>query len=122
MSMQREEYWTELQTIGTTSILIEMTRFGLLWHGNAAIVKDGKRVDRNALAIAWGADRELVYQEVVKGAHYSLEHRQARKSKAPARTAANGMFVMGTWRSFAGQTQSTPARAGKKSRPVDDAS
>ena len=120
--MQREEYWTEVQTIGTTSILIEMTRFGLLWHGNAAIVKDGKRVDRNALAVAWGADREQVYQEVVKGAHYSLEHRQAHKSKAPTRTAANGMFVMGTWRSFAGQTQSTPARAGKKSRPVDDAS
>lgn len=122
MSMQREEYWTELQTIGTTSILIEMTRFGLLWHGNAAIVKDGKRVDRSALAIAWGADREQVYQEVVKGAHYSLEHRQARKSKAPARTAANGMFVMGTWRSFAGRPQDAQTHTGKKSHPLDDVS
>ena len=122
MSMQREEYWTELQTIGTTSILIELTRFGLLWHGNAAIVKDGKRVDRNALAVAWGADREQVYQEVMKGAHYSLEHRKSRKTKIPGQAETNGMFVMGTWRSFAGQVDNRPTRAQKKPRHLDDVS
>ena len=122
MSMQREEYWTELQTIGTTSILIELTRFGLLWHGNAAIVKGSKRVDRNALAVAWGADREQVYQEVMKGAHYSLAHRKSRTTRIPGEAESNGMFVMGTWRSFAGQEQKRTPRAQQKPRHLDDIS
>lgn len=107
MSMRREEYWTELHTFGTTTVIVEMTRFGLLWHGHAARVTDDKRIEPNALAVAWGADQEQVYQDVLKGAQYSLERRQ---SKAEARdtmrkqSASNGMYVMGTWRTFSGQT------------------
>lgn len=110
MSMKREEYWTELQTIGATSVLIEMTRFGLLWHGNATIVKDGKRIDSNALAIAWGADQNQVYRDVAQGAHYSLERRKSRQAKLPREAETRGMFVLGTWRSFSqhGDGKSTP--------------
>lgn len=103
MSINREEYWTELHTIGSTTIMIEMTRFGLLWHGHAAKVTDDKRIERNALAVAWGADQEHVYQEVLTGAHYALERRNTRNMKARQRKNTNGMYVMGCWRSFPGQ-------------------
>jgi hypothetical protein len=60
------DYFTETQTVGSTRILIEMTRFGLLWHGNAARLTDANHVERSALAVAWGADRNQVYQDVMR--------------------------------------------------------
>jgi hypothetical protein len=102
MSTPRTDYWTDLQTIGSTPVLIEMTRFGLLWHGHAAKLLEGSQIDRNALAIAWGADQDQVYQDVLRGACLSLEHRQNhnrpidRKPEKPD----DGMFVLGCWRSF----------------------
>ncbi len=102
MSTPRNDYWTDLQTIGTETVLIEMTRFGLLWHGHAARLIDGGNIDRNALAIAWGADQEQVYKDVLQGACLSMEHREHRSHPhgRPPETPANGMFVMGCWRSF----------------------
>ena len=60
------DYFTETQTVGSTRVLIEMTRFGLLWHGNAARLTPANQVERSALAVAWGADRNQVYQDVMR--------------------------------------------------------
>jgi hypothetical protein len=103
MSTRREEYWTELHTIGTTTVIVEMTRFGLLWHGHGARVTEDKRIEPNALAVAWGADQEQVYQDVLKGVRYSLERRQSKAEAKDAmrkESASNGLYVMGTWRKF----------------------
>lgn len=102
MSTRRSDYYTDIQTIDSTTVLIEMTRFGLLWHGHAARLLDGNQVDRNALAIAWGADKDQVFQDVLQGACLALEHREHHHQPGGQRprTPGNGMFVMGCWRSF----------------------
>ena len=102
MSTLRADYWTHVQDIGTITVMIEMTRFGLLWHGHAARLLTGNTIDRNALAIAWGADQDQVYQDVLKGACLALEHRenQGRPSVRTPQPPTDGMFVMGCWRSF----------------------
>jgi hypothetical protein len=102
MSTRHNDYWTDLQTIGSTTVLIEMTRFGLLWHGHAAKLLEGGHIDRNALAIAWGADQDQVFQDVLTGACISLEHREQRHQPSIRHSEhkGNGMFVMGCWRSF----------------------
>lgn len=100
-----KEYWTELHTIENTSFIIEMTRFGLLWHGHAARISKDKRIEPNALAVAWGADQQQVYQDVLDGAAYAVSERQRRADSQPytaQRTPRNGMYVMGTWRTFSG--------------------
>ncbi len=102
MSKSRADYWTKVQTVGSVTVLIEMTRFGLLWHGHAARLLEGNHIDRNALAIAWGADQDQVYQDVLSGAYLALEHREHPDQPLSQRPEppANGMFVMGTWRAF----------------------
>ncbi len=60
-----DDYWTETQDIGSVRVLIELTRFGLLWHGNAARLTASSQLERTALAVTWGADRDQVYQDVV---------------------------------------------------------
>jgi hypothetical protein len=66
MRRSDNDYFTETKTVGTTRVLIEMTRFGLLWHGNAARLTPANQVERSALAVAWGADRNQVYQDVMR--------------------------------------------------------
>ncbi|MAS32672.1 MAG: hypothetical protein CL610_01620 [Anaerolineaceae bacterium] len=109
MSTPRSDYWTELKTIHATTVLIEMTRFGLLWHGHAAKVLKGNQVDRNALAVAWGADKDQVYEDVLHGTLLSLEHRanSNQPSAKPIDPSGKGMFVMGCWRSFSGSPDRT---------------
>ena len=102
MSTPRADYWTNVQTIGSVTILIEMTRFGLLWHGHAAKLLDGSQIDRNALAIAWGADQDQVYEDVLRGTYLAMEHREHhnRPIGKPSENPSDGMFVLGCWRSF----------------------
>lgn len=103
MSTPRADYWTNVQTIGSVTILIEMTRFGLLWHGHAAKLLEGSQIDRNALAIAWGADQDQVYEDVLRGTYLALEHRENQNNRPtgkPTEHPSDGMFVMGCWRSF----------------------
>lgn len=69
------DYWTETQTVGSTRVLIEMTRFGLLWHGNAARLTPGNQVERTALAVAWGADRNQVYRDVMQHVAHIVDSR-----------------------------------------------
>ena len=106
MSTSRADYWTHVQNIGSVTVTIEMTRFGLLWHGHAARLLAGNLIDRNALAIAWGADQEQVYEDVLRGACLALEHREnhGRHSGQMPESSADGMFVMGCWRSFSHHT------------------
>jgi hypothetical protein len=102
MSTSRADYWTHVQEIGSVTVTIEMTRFGLLWHGHAARVLSGNKIDRNALAIAWGADQEQVYEDVLRGACLALNHRanHGRPAGNKPESHDDGMFVMGCWRSF----------------------
>ncbi len=66
MGRSDNDYFTETQTVGSTRVMIEMTRFGLLWHGNAARLTSSNQVERSALAVAWGADRNQVYEDVLR--------------------------------------------------------
>jgi hypothetical protein len=102
MSKDRADYWTDVQNVGSIPVLIEMTRFGLLWHGHAAIIKEGSRVERSALAVAWGADREQVYQDVLQGVCIALEQREYHHhpTTPPPALPGNGLFVNGCWRTF----------------------
>lgn len=75
MRMRRAErdYWTETEVVGSTRVLIEMTRFGLLWHGHAARLTPGNQVERSALAVAWGADAQQVYQAVLRNVSQAIQ-------------------------------------------------
>jgi hypothetical protein len=62
-----------MQPLGTTTIRIEMTRCGQLWHGQAARLV-GRSIERNPLAKVVGADFEVVRHEVLQRAARSLKH------------------------------------------------
>jgi hypothetical protein len=75
LGRSENEYWTETQVVGSTRVMIEMTRFGLLWHGNAARLTTDNHVERSVLAVAWGADRTQVYQDVLRNVALTVNGR-----------------------------------------------
>ena len=72
----RDDYHTEVHQVGTTRVLIEITRFGLLWHGHATRVSAHNTLERNAITTAWGADRSHVYEQVINGVQEHLARMQ----------------------------------------------
>lgn len=102
MSASRSDYWTDIEFVGTTKVFIEMARFGLLWHGHAARFINGNQIDRHALATAWGADRDQVRRDVLRGVFIALEQREHHHHPGNSKPAVpkDGMFVMGCWHSF----------------------
>jgi len=65
--------WVETQPLEQTTVRIELTRAGKLWHGQAARLI-GRNIERQLLANAVGVDFEVVRHEVLKRAAYSLKH------------------------------------------------
>ncbi len=67
------DYWVETQPFGTSTVRIELTRAGKLWHGQAARLQ-GRNIERRVLANAVGIDFESVRHEVLKRAARTLKH------------------------------------------------
>ena len=72
-TMSRQtDYHTEVHTIGASRVRIEITRMGLLWRGHAALV-NGSIISRDPLAVCWGTSYNQVFEDVLNGAHQSLD-------------------------------------------------
>lgn len=69
---RQTDYHTEIRTIGSAKIRIELTRMGLLWHGHAARINGGI-ISRDPLAVCWGTSYDQVFEDVLNGAHQSLD-------------------------------------------------
>ena len=67
------DYWVEMQPVGASTVRIELTRAGKLWHGRAARLA-GRNIERQILANAVGVDFEVVRHEVLQRAARSLKH------------------------------------------------
>jgi hypothetical protein len=74
MSSDTNHHWVEMQPFGPETVCIELIRYGRLWHGQAARLKDRNRVDRVNLATAVGMDFEIVRHQVIKSVQQTLKH------------------------------------------------
>jgi hypothetical protein len=74
MSSDTNHRWVEMQPVGHDTIRIELTRYGRLWHGQAARMLDRNRIDINPLATAVGMDFENVRYQVLQSVQQSLKH------------------------------------------------
>ncbi len=66
--------WIEMQLYGTDTLRIELTRYGQLWHGQAARLVGRNIVERSPLATAVGGDFESVRYQVISNAQRALKH------------------------------------------------